>query len=73
MEIDEVVVNSADWDAMLGGDKAARKRIQEAIDQVFLYFHILNYSDDERVVTIRDLEAQNLVAGVVVHIQEPIR
>ena len=65
LEIDEVLVDEADWAAMVAGDYAAKSRIQKAIDGVYLYLHALYWpGGPTKVVTLRDLEAHNVIEGV---------
>lgn len=67
VEIDEVEVNAADWAAMLKGDVAAKARIQNAIDGLYIYMHAL-HSEGGVIVTLRDLEKHNVIEGVKIDV-----
>ena len=70
MEIDEVFVPAETYDLAVAGDEEARKRIVAMLDGITLYFHGFRPPDEWgpcKVVTLRDLEAANLINSVVLH------
>jgi hypothetical protein len=69
MEIDEIAVDTDDWRLTQAGDVAAKARIQNKIDKLYLYMHIMPVEDSETVVTLRDLEKYNVIEGVRIYVQ----
>lgn len=59
------IVDRKDWDAAVGGDDAAAKRIEKALDGVDLYFHGgPNIKGDVIGVTLADLLCHGIIKCV---------
>ncbi len=67
MEIDEVAVNSKDWELAKGGDKEARERIKKRLQEEIIYFHAMFVEVDEDIVSLRDLCEANIVEAVALN------
>lgn len=69
LEIDEALVNKADFEAAKNGDKAAAARIGRELDGVQLYMHVYSvplseWADTHTIATVRDLEIVGAIKSI---------
>lgn len=72
LEVDEIVLPKADYEAAKAGDRAALSRIKQRIDDLQIYFHAYFPAPDEDcVVTLRDLEELCVIEHVTIKAHAP--
>ena len=65
IEIDQVAIESKLWARVLAGDVAAKAQVRAEVNGLELYLHALSVSSDTHtVVTLRQLDALNLIDWV---------
>lgn len=64
MEIDQVAVDAALWKRAQEGDDAARTALRDLLESEVLYLHSMPVQDSEIIVTLRELEALDILMAV---------
>ena len=65
MEIDQVAVDGSTWAKARAGDESARDALRARLDGERIYLHAMPVEASEIVVTLRELDAANVLGSVV--------
>ena len=64
VEVDDVAVDARLLERAKGGDAMAKSEIAKALDGLVTYMHALTMSDDETILTVRELENLGIVTAI---------
>lgn len=66
VEMDQVAIDRALWVRVLQNAPGAREEARTTVDGLVLYMHALSCAENEIIVTLRELEAYDIVDAVTV-------
>ena len=67
LEMDQICLPGDLWKRAESGDAEAREAILNRIDGLEIYMHAFPMEEGEVLITLRELEALNLVGTVTLH------
>lgn len=64
--MDQVAIDRALWVRVLQNAPGAREEARKVVDGLVLYMHALSHGENDILVTLRELEAYDIVDAVTV-------